>query len=212
MIFHDIEYFFEVYLNVDLKLKGIQMNEKSIVKGTAKQHSSSPSTIAQCIKSVSTWDKSELPHDTANKLRNICNTINSSFGASSLTFVLGKAQIVFFNGLAETHKTEVMELIANELHLNIHHLDIHHIDLSAIASKYIGETEKYLHRLFNNLQDTNTILYLDEADSLFANNSQAKAAHVHDLNIDAHCCYGESGYHGIVVLAICSPLTLVGGI
>ena len=69
---------------------------------------------------------------------------------------------VLFSGESGTGKTMAAEVIANDLRLSLYR-----IDLSGVVSKYIGETEKNLRRLFDAAEDGGAILFFDEADSLF---------------------------------------------
>ncbi len=58
------------------------------------------------------------------------------------------------------------------------------IDLSQVVSKYIGETEKNLDRIFNAAEDSNTILFFDEADALFGKRSEVRDSHDRYANIE----------------------------
>src|SRR5262249_28688187 len=78
-----------------------------------------------------------------------------------------------------TGKTLAAEVIANDLAL-----DLYRIDLSQVVSKYIGETEKNLDRVFREAQTSNAILFFDEADALFGKRSEVKDAHDRYANIE----------------------------
>ena len=71
------------------------------------------------------------------------------------------------------------EVIATELQL-----DLYRIDLSQVVSKYIGETEKNLDRIFQAAESANAILFFDEADALFGKRSEVKDAHDRYANIE----------------------------
>ena len=71
------------------------------------------------------------------------------------------------------------EIIANELGL-----DLYQIDLSGVVSKYIGETEKNLERIFAEAENANAILFFDEADALFGKRSEVRDAHDRYANIE----------------------------
>ena len=66
-------------------------------------------------------------------------------------------------------------------------LDLYRIDLSAVVSKYIGETEKNLRRLFDRAEDSGAMLFFDEADDLFAKRSEVKHSDDRDAN-EKHSC------------------------
>ena len=84
-----------------------------------------------------------------------------------------------FAGESGTGKTMAAEVIANDLRLNLYR-----IDLSAVVSKYIGETEKNLRRLFDAAEDGGAILFFDEADALFGKRSEVKDSHDRYANIE----------------------------
>jgi len=71
------------------------------------------------------------------------------------------------------------EILANQLNL-----DLYRIDLSAVVSKYIGETEKNLRRVFDAAEQGGAILFFDEADALFGKRSEVKDSHDRYANIE----------------------------
>jgi SpoVK/Ycf46/Vps4 family AAA+-type ATPase len=83
-----------------------------------------------------------------------------------------------FSGPSGTGKTLAAQFLARKLDL-----ELYRIDLGAVVSKYIGETEKELDRLFNNLEDSGAMLFIDEADALFGKRSEVKDAHDRYANI-----------------------------
>jgi SpoVK/Ycf46/Vps4 family AAA+-type ATPase len=88
------------------------------------------------------------------------------------------------------------EVIANELHL-----DLYKIDLSQVVSKYIGETEKNLERIFSAAQSANAILLFDEADALFGKRSEVKDAHDRYANLEiAYLLQKMEEYEGVTLL------------
>lgn len=86
---------------------------------------------------------------------------------------------ILFSGASGTGKTMTAGIIAR--HLGV---DIYRIDLSGIVSKYIGETEKNLDRIFEAAHESNAILFFDEADALFGKRSEVKDAHDRYANIE----------------------------
>ena len=89
------------------------------------------------------------------------------------------------------------EVIANDLRLNLYR-----IDLSAVVSKYIGETEKNLRRLFDAAEGGSTILFFDEADALFGKRSEVKDSHDRYANIEINYLLQRmEGYSGLAILA-----------
>jgi len=89
------------------------------------------------------------------------------------------------------------EIIAKEIGL-----DIYKIDLSSLVSKYIGETEKNLSKIFKEAQTSNAILFFDEADALFGKKSDVKDSHDRYANIETNYLLQKMEEHeGIVILA-----------
>ena len=104
---------------------------------------------------------------------------------------------VLFAGESGTGKTMAARMLANELGL-----DIYRIDLAGIVSKYIGETEKNLDRVFAAAADSNAILFFDEADALFGKRTEVRDSHDRYANIEvAYLLQKMEAYPGAVVLA-----------
>jgi hypothetical protein len=101
-----------------------------------------------------------------------------------------------FAGSSGTGKTLAAEVLANELHL-----DLYRIDLSAVVSKYIGETEKNLGRVFDAAETGGVILLFDEADSLFGKRSEVKDSHDRHANMEINYLLQRmEDYRGLSVL------------
>jgi SpoVK/Ycf46/Vps4 family AAA+-type ATPase len=104
---------------------------------------------------------------------------------------------VLFVGESGTGKTMAAEVLASELRL-----DLYRIDLSAVVSKYIGETEKNLRRLFDAADDGGAILFFDEADALFGKRGEVKDSHDRYANIEVNYLLQRiESYKGLAVLA-----------
>ena len=102
-----------------------------------------------------------------------------------------------FTGESGTGKTMAAEVIANALEL-----DLYRIDLSAVVSKYIGETEKNLRKLFDTAEDSGAILFFDEADALFGKRSEVKDSHDRYANIEINYLLQRmESYRGLAILA-----------
>ena len=88
------------------------------------------------------------------------------------------------------------EVLANELRL-----DLYRIDLSSVVSKYIGETEKNLRRVFDAAEDSGAILLFDEADALFGKRSEVKDSHDRYANIEvSYLLQRMEAYRGLAIL------------
>jgi hypothetical protein len=101
-----------------------------------------------------------------------------------------------FAGESGTGKTLAAEVMANELKL-----DLYKVDLSGVVSKYIGETEKNLRRLFDAAEDGGAILLFDEADALFGKRSEVKDSHDRYANIEIdYLLQRMEAYRGLAIL------------
>ncbi|WHZ26377.1 MAG: ATPase, AAA family [Nitrospira sp.] len=110
---------------------------------------------------------------------------------------VGKGLNVMFSGPPGTGKTMAAEIIAKELHL-----PLYKIDLSRVVSKYIGETEKHLDRIFAAAQRTDAILFFDEADALFGKRTEVRDSHDRYANIEVgYLLQKMEEYEGVAVLA-----------
>src|SRR5262249_15981093 len=141
-------------------------------------------TLATRTPAVHTWDDIVLPEDAIAALHELCARVIEGprvlgewgFGRKLL---YGKGPTALFSGPSGTGKTMAAEIIANELGL-----DLYKIDLSGVVSKYIGETEKNLDRIFHAAEDANAILFFDEADALFGKRSEVRDSHDRYANIE----------------------------
>jgi len=101
-----------------------------------------------------------------------------------------------FAGPSGTGKTLAAEVLANELEL-----DLFRIDLSAVVSKYIGETEKNLRRVFDAAEEGGAILFFDEADALFGKRSEVKDSHDRYANVEiSYLLQRMEAYRGLAIL------------
>ena len=101
-----------------------------------------------------------------------------------------------FSGPSGTGKTMAAEVLANELRL-----DLYRIDLSSVVSKYIGETEKNLRRVFEAAEGSGAILLFDEADALFGKRTEVKDSHDRYANIEvSYLLQRMEAYRGLAIL------------
>ena len=158
--------------------------------------------LAQRLDPKATWDDLVLPTEQTTLLRQIAHQVGQrhmvyeAWGfADKMNRGLGISAL--FAGDSGTGKTMAAEVIANELRLNLYR-----IDLSAVVSKYIGETEKNLRRLFDTAEDGGAILFFDEADALFGKRSEVKDSHDRYANIEINYLLQRmEAYRGLAILA-----------
>jgi ATPase family associated with various cellular activities (AAA) len=157
--------------------------------------------LAQHIEPAAGWDDLVLPEVQKAILRQITAqlrhrlTVHDRWGfAAKNTRGLGISAL--FEGESGTGKTMAAEVLANELHL-----ELFRIDLSAVVSKYIGETEKNLARVFDAAEDRGAILLFDEADALFGKRSEVKDSHDRYANIEvSYLLQRMEAYRGLAIL------------
>ncbi len=108
----------------------------------------------------------------------------------------GTGLTCLFAGKSGTGKTFAARCLATELGLNLYR-----IDLSQVVSKYIGETEKALAQVFDEVEAGHGLLLFDEADALFGRRSEVKDAHDRYANIEVgYLLQRLESYDGIAVL------------
>lgn len=158
-------------------------------------------SLARKIEPKYTWDDIVLHPNQITQLQDICkeaeyrDLVHQKWGfADKLS--LGKGLNVLFSGSSGTGKTMAAEVIAHQLQL-----DLYKIDLSQIVSKYIGETEKNLNRIFTAATNSNAILFFDEADALFGKRSEVQDARDRYANIEVgYLLQKMEEYEGIAIL------------
>jgi hypothetical protein len=157
--------------------------------------------LAQRIPPVARWDDLVLPHAQLATLRQIAAQVRQrtrvhdhwGFGRRQSR---GLGVAVLFSGGSGTGKTLAAEVLASELAL-----DLYRIDLSSVVSKYIGETEKNLRRVFDAAEDSGAILLFDEADALFGKRSEVKDSHDRYANIEvSYLLQRMEAYSGLAIL------------
>jgi len=158
--------------------------------------------LAQRIESIATWDDLVLPEGERRLLREIAAyvaykaTVYEAWGFGAVSN-RGLGISALFAGASGTGKTMAAEVLANTLRL-----DLYRIDLSSVVSKYIGETEKNLRRVFDAAEDGGGILFFDEADALFGKRSEIKDSHDRYANIEVNYLLQRMElYRGLAVLA-----------
>ena len=157
--------------------------------------------LAQRVEPAADWDDLVLPESQLATLRQIAAHVRQrmkvyeewGFGQKGAR---GLGISVLFSGESGTGKTMAAEVLANELEL-----DLYRIDLSSMVSKYIGETEKNLRRVFDAAEHSGAILLFDEADALFGKRSEVKDSHDRYANIEvSYLLQCMEAYRGLAIL------------
>lgn len=157
--------------------------------------------LAQHIDARATWNEIVLPAPQLAMLREIAMHVRQrakvyqDWGfAQKCARGLGISAL--FAGVSGTGKTMAAEVLANELHL-----DLYRIDLSQVVSKYIGETEKNLRRVFEGAEEGGAILLFDEADALFGKRAEVKDSLDRYANIEvSYLLQRMEAYRGLAIL------------
>jgi adenylate kinase family enzyme len=148
------------------------------------------------------WDDLVLPERQRDLLHSIQaylrhrDRVLSEWGYEQ-TVARTQGMKVLFAGESGTGKTMAAQVLAAELGL-----ELFRVDLATVVSKYIGETEKHLERIFTAADGSNAILFFDEADALFGKRSEVSDAHDRYANIEvAYLLQRMEAYPGAVILA-----------
>ncbi|HEY0100568.1 MAG TPA: ATP-binding protein [Pyrinomonadaceae bacterium] len=157
--------------------------------------------LAQRIEPIARWSDLVLPeHQTRSLLEIAAHVRQRSRVYETWGFAAAGARglgiSALFAGASGTGKTMAAEVIARELRL-----DLYKIDLSQVVSKYIGETEKNLRRVFDAAEEGGAVLLFDEADALFGKRSDVKDSHDRYANIEiSYLLQRMESYRGLAIL------------
>lgn len=149
-----------------------------------------------------TLEDLKLPPVQKQKLQNIADhvlyrhRVYDEWNMES-RFAYGRNVSALFVGPPGTGKTMAVHVLSNMLDL-----PLYRIDLSQVVDKYIGETEKRLEKIFNTAEQSNVILFFDEADSIFGKRSEVNDAKDKYANTEvSYILQRIEQYDGIVILA-----------
>ncbi|MEZ5351550.1 MAG: AAA family ATPase [Bryobacteraceae bacterium] len=175
---------------------------EELAKASRIQLQRDPGSLAQRVRPLYRWEDLVLPPDQIAQLKEVCtqaryrHIVMGDWGFEN-RLSLGKGLTALFSGPPGTGKTMAVEVIANDLGL-----DLYKIDLSQVVSKYIGETEKNMDRLFNEAHAGNAILFFDECDALFGKRTAVQDAHDRYANIEiAYLLQKMDEHEGVSILA-----------
>ena len=158
--------------------------------------------LAQRIIPCYIWEDIVLPEDVTRQLQEIAAQVAHrpqvyeawGFGAK---LSRGRGISALFAGPSGTGKTMAAEILANHLKL-----DLYRIDLAGVVSKYIGETEKNLKKVFDAAEQSGAILFFDEADALFGKRTEVKDSHDRYANIEVNYLLQRmEDFRGLAILA-----------
>ncbi len=160
----------------------------------------SPSFPAHLLTTKLTWDDAIFEKSVMNEIELIRSWIkheNEILQNESLDKYLKSGYRVLFHGPPGTGKSMTASLLGKS-----HGMDVYRIDLSSVVSKFIGETEKNLAKLFDVAENKNWILFFDEADALFAKRISTQSSNDMFANQQvAYLLQRIEAYNGVVILA-----------
>lgn len=158
--------------------------------------------LAQRIEAPVTWDDLVLPERQKEALSSIVAQVRNraqvyeDWGFAPRLQNKGLGVSALFSGPSGAGKSMAGEVIGNVLNL-----DVYRVDLSALVSKWMGETEKNLRRVFDAAEDGGVILQFDEADALFGRRSEVKDSHDRHANIEvSYLLQRLEAYRGLCIL------------
>ena len=158
-------------------------------------------SLAQRQEAVATWNDLVLPDEETVLLRHLVDQARGratvlrhwGFGES---ITRGSGITALFTGQSGTGKSLAAEVIAGELGLALYR-----VDLSGVVSKYIGETERNLRRVFDAADEGGSLLLFDEADALFGRRSEVRDSHDRYANIEVNYLLQRmEDYRGVAIL------------
>ena len=158
--------------------------------------------LARRVPPVYGWDDLIVPAEREEQLRDICARVRHrsrvyedwGFGRA---LAHGTGTSVLLAGPPGTGKTMAAQVIAGDLGL-----ELYAIDLASVVSKYIGETEKNLARIFDAAESSSAVLFFDEADALFGKRSEVRDARDRYANIEvSYLLQRMEQYEGVAILA-----------
>lgn len=157
--------------------------------------------LAHRVENTAAWNELVLPEAQTGILKQIAlharrtSRVNGEWGFAE-RYDRGLGLSALFSGPSGTGKTMAAGVLATELDR-----DLYQIDLATVVSKYIGETEKHLRRIFDAAERSGAILLFDEADALFGKRSQVRDSHDRYANLEiSYLLQRMESYRGIAVL------------
>ncbi|SMF03120.1 ATPase family associated with various cellular activities (AAA) [Tistlia consotensis] len=175
----------------------------ALVAAARAESTAELSGTARPVATDAGWSDLVLPAGALAQLKDFASAVAlrgkvfDLWGFDGVGRGTGRGLAALFSGGSGTGKTMSAAIVAAEVGL-----DLWRLDLSATVSKYIGETEKNLERVFSAAGAANAILFFDEADALFGKRSEVKDSHDRYANIEiAYLLQRLEDHDGVVILA-----------
>lgn len=158
--------------------------------------------LASRVPAVFGWDDIELKEPVRRTLELVMKRVNLKYQVGercglNKKLAYGKGVTVLFYGKPGTGKTMCAQVLAKELGM-----ELYRVDISQLVSKYIGETEKNLAKIFDEAKKGNIILFFDEADSIFSQRTEISGTNDKHANAEvAFLLQKMEEYPGVAILA-----------
>jgi len=181
---------------------GSEISARALWAACREQTGAALDDLARRIPPSYGWDDIVVSDDVRAQLRELAAQVQQrsrvyeswGFGAQ---LGRGRGITALFAGPSGTGKTMAAEILAATLEL-----DLYRIDLAGVVSKYIGETEKNLRRVFDAAERSGAILFFDEADALFGNRTEVRDSHDRYANLEINYLLQRmEDYSGLAILA-----------
>jgi len=177
------------------------LTPESALAAAGRKARSALGGIAQRVSTTLGWGDVVLPEETMERIQEIVsfaryrNMVLDDWGFRA-KLPYGRALSTLFWGPPGTGKTMMAGLIAHEIGM-----ELFRVDLSQVVSKYIGETEKNLARIFDEATQNNAIILFDEADSLFAKRTKVSSSVDRYANLEVNFLLQRmESFEGVTIL------------
>ena len=191
----------------DLALDDVELAAAEVASGSGlwaacrRRSRAALGALAAVVEPRAGWDDLVLPEPLLAQLRALVAAVRhrskvlDEWGFAARTS-RGLGTSALFAGPSGTGKTMAAEVVARELDL-----DLVRVDLSQVVSKWIGETEKHLRRVFDAAEDGGAVLLFDEADTLFGKRSQVRDSHDRYANLEVgYLLQRMEAFRGLAIL------------
>lgn len=173
---------------------------EKLTQGHIAEPTTGPQFPAKKIITRQTWNDLVLPLNTLEHLEDVKAWLDHQVQVMKDPVLYRKINVGYralFYGPSGTGKTLVSGLLGQQFNK-----DVYRIDLNQVVSKYIGETEKNLEKVFAKAEKRDWILFFDEADALFGKRSQVQSAHDKYANQEvSYLLQRIEDFPGLVILA-----------
>ncbi|MBP6845817.1 MAG: ATP-binding protein [Kofleriaceae bacterium] len=166
--------------------RGVALDRAAFEDAIGRRLSIRLGAFGSLVNRKARFDEMVLPEDVVAAMRDMIamvrqrSTILERWGYQR-HLGISRGVSALFSGEPGTGKTMAASVVASELGL-----ELIRIDLSQVISKWVGETEKNLGRIFDEAHDANAMLLFDEADALFGKRTEVKSSQDRHANLEVN--------------------------